>query len=65
MIARRLAALAMTVALIAGAYLIRSRIIDGDTSADAPPTSSAAATLVCIEELADVCRSHGDLVTVC
>ena len=61
MIARRLAALAMTVALIAGAYLIRSRVIDGDTSADGPPTSSEAATLVCIDELADVCRSLGDL----
>lgn len=62
MIARRMAAVALTVVLIAGSYLIRSRVIEGDggdgtTAADDP----TPATLICLDELAAACRAFGDL----
>jgi hypothetical protein len=60
MIARRVAAVALTVVLIAGSYLIRSRVIEGDDASPAIDRSTAA-TLVCLDELADACRSLGDL----
>jgi len=60
MIARRLAALAVTVALIAGAYVVRTQVFDDDGAAegstdDGRPAADAG-RLVCGDEFGDVCR---------
>ena len=55
MIAKRIAALAATVALILGAIVIRDQVLDNDgtDAAERPPT--AATELICVSELSDVC----------
>lgn len=67
MIARRLAAVAAALLMIAGAIVVRDRI-DGDSSNGDGPAN--AGLLVCATELADLCRdvadalSGGELVVV-
>jgi hypothetical protein len=56
MIARRLAAVAATIALIVGAIVVRDRLIEGDGTSDTPPSGDRD-VLVCATELADVCRT--------
>lgn len=56
MIAKRIAALAATVALILGAIVIRDRLIDNDGTGAAEPDQSPATELICATELADACR---------
>ncbi len=64
MAGKRIAAVVVAVALVAGALILRRTVIDSDddAGADAPV---ATTMLVCIPELADVCRSvseqHPDL----
>ncbi len=54
MIVKRLAAAALAFVLITGAWIVRDRVIDGDT-ADADQPANAG-VLVCTTELADLCR---------
>ncbi len=56
MIAKRIAALAATVALILGAIVIRDRLIDDDGTDSAERAPSVTGELVCATELADACR---------
>ena len=53
MIAKRLAAVALALAMIAGAWFVRDRVIDDRAGADEPVN---AGILVCVSELADMCR---------
>jgi hypothetical protein len=54
MIAKRLAAVALALAMIAGAWFVRDRVIDdGPGGADEPENSGI---IVCVSELADMCR---------
>ena len=53
MIAKRLAAVALALALIAGAWLVRDRVIDDGAGGDEPVN---AGIVVCVSELADMCR---------
>lgn len=62
MIAKRLAAVAAAVVLIAAAIVIRDRLIDDRESAPEPPTE--ATVLVCVTELETVCRAAGAGLTV-
>jgi hypothetical protein len=61
MIAKRLGAIALTVAMIAGAWLIRSEVIDDDGGVsgddDPPPTERE---IVCVSDLVDTCRALAD-----
>jgi hypothetical protein len=53
---KQLGALALAVAMIAGAWLIRTRVIEADDSTRPKPRSTAS-TVVCLTELRDVCRA--------
>jgi hypothetical protein len=53
---KQVGAFALAVALIAGAWLIRTRVIDGDGTAS-PREPSTASTVVCVTELTKACRS--------
>jgi hypothetical protein len=53
---KQVVAAVVAVVLIAGAWLIRTRVIDGD-SADAPQAPSTASTVVCVSDLRDVCTA--------
>lgn len=53
MIVKRLLAALAAIALIAGAWVIRDRVIDDTANADEPVN---AGVLVCVTELRDVCR---------
>ena len=55
MIAKRLAAIVVTVGLIVGALVIRDQVIDGDAGSDQPTRSATA--LVCASEFKSVCNS--------
>jgi hypothetical protein len=58
MIAKRLGAIALTVAMIVGAWLIRSEVIDDDGGAsgdDGPPPTERE--IVCVSDLRDACNA--------
>jgi hypothetical protein len=57
-IARRLSALVVAIGLIAGAWLVRSRVIDdGDDGAGADGSGGDARELVCARDLESICAS--------
>jgi hypothetical protein len=54
MIVKRLASVALALALISGAWYLRDRVIDGPPAPDKPANSGV---LVCASELVEVCRA--------
>lgn len=62
MIAKRIAAAAATVALILGAWFVRDRVIEDSSDENGHDAGATPPELVCVTELADICRSvAGDL----
>jgi hypothetical protein len=60
-IVKRIAALAAALALIAGAWLLRDRVIEGDAAGnDGERPSQSATSIVCISELQSVCSTARD-----
>jgi len=60
-IAKRIGAVLVAIALIVGAFFLRRNVLDDDEVSSAPATDStpprSSGQLVCITELAEVCRS--------
>lgn len=59
MIAKRILAIAVALALIVGAWVVRTEVIDddGEASAEQPADPSL---LLCLDELDDICNAIGD-----
>lgn len=68
MVAKRLAALVAAVLLIVGAVALRSSLDNGDqsstTSGSTVPSGDSSATITCVSDLADLCRSAAGSITV-
>ena len=72
MTGKRIGAVLVAVALIAGAVLLRTNVLDDDEPTDSTNTTTpttevatAAGEVICITELDAVCRALGDQLRTC